>query len=138
MPNINNGRTWPNNSVRRVTVPLDGTVKLEDLESIKISRSTSSLNNVCGAGADNWNLDKLTVTASIKVNGRNQRTTILNAVPPAQGQPMFRFIYEKRGNSNPNEGTELTWNFFLPRNVGNSTPPATPTNARIIATIATG
>lgn len=138
--NINNGQSWPNNSVRRVTVPLDGTVKVEDLTSIEIRRSPVIIHPNCIPVADNWNVDKITVTASIKVDGRNQRTMLANVVSPGQGQPMFRFIYSITGTSRDpaRTGTRWNWVFSLPRNVGNSTPSATSTNARIVATIATG
>ena len=96
IPNMNSGQTWPNNSVRRISIPLDGTIKIEDIESIKISRITPTRNNVCGIIADNWNLDKLTVTASIKTNGKTQRTILANIVPPVRGEPVFRFVYETR------------------------------------------
>jgi hypothetical protein len=139
LPNMNNGQTWPNNSIRRVSIPLDGTVKIEDIESIKISRNSPSRDNVCGIIADNWNLDKLTVTASIKINGRTQRSVLANIVPPAQGQPVFRFVYETRGNTNPNIGTSWTWVFTQSRTpsspINSST---TSTSARISATIITG
>lgn len=131
--NANNGQTWPNNSVRRVTIPLDGTIKLEDIQSITLKRLRSNDNYVRYVWEvgekDNWNLDKLTVTASIKINGRNQRTTLANVVPPAQGQPVFRFTYDN--SQNQNEGRTFTWVFSLPRATGNSTPSTTPTNARI-------
>lgn len=46
--NANKGQTWPNNSVRRVSIPLDGTIKLEDFQSITLKRKPSggSTNNI--------------------------------------------------------------------------------------------
>lgn len=140
VPNINNHQTWPNNSVRRVTVPLDGTVKIEDLESITIKRFSRVYDNFCATVSDNWNVDKVTVTASIKVNGRNQRTVLANVVSPGQGQPMFRFVYELiRTNPDPARmGMQWNWTFNLPRVTSTPTPSTTQTNARLSVTIATG
>ncbi len=105
---VNKGQTWANNSLRRVSVPLPPDINVMDLESITLIRTVvKSWNNVDAGIADNWNLDKLTATASVKTDGRLVRTVLLNVV----GSPLFRFIYENRGVTDPNAGISKTFPF---------------------------
>ncbi len=110
MTDVNKNQTWPNNSTRRVTVALPADINVADLRSISLLRTVvNSWNNVDAGIADNWNLDKITATAIIKTEGRMMRTLLLNK----SGAPLFRFIYEKRNNTNPNEGIGTTYDFSL-------------------------
>ncbi|MFC3559338.1 RICIN domain-containing protein [Pedobacter jamesrossensis] len=135
---INKGQTWPNNSIKRVTIPLPSDVNLQDLQSITILRdAVSGRNNIDGAGADNWNIEKLTVTATIKKDGRLVRTIVFNQNGTG-GQPLVRIVYEKRrDNNNPIELTSKT--FELSSNT-TATPVTVPTtaNASITAVFGTG
>lgn len=110
MTDVNKNQVWPNNSVRRVIVPLPAEINVADLQSITLLRTVvNSWNNVDAGVADNWNLDKITATAVIKTEGRMVRTILLNK----SGAPLFRFIYEKRNNTNPNEGLNTSYDFSL-------------------------
>ena len=135
MENVNENQTWPNNSVRRVVVPLSADINAMDLESIALLRTVvGSWNNVDAISADNWNLDKITATAIVKTNGSFVRTLILNK----SGAPLFRFIYENRGNSNPNAGLGVTYEFAPNRYGGPTLPRGTPGLATITAIFGTG
>jgi len=135
MENVNANQTWPNNSVRRVVVPLSADINVMDLESIALLRTVvGSWNNVDAISADNWNLDKITATAIVKTNGSFVRTLILNK----SGAPLFRFIYENRGNTNPNAGLGVTYEFAPNRYGGTALPKGTPGLATITAIFGTG
>lgn len=132
---VNKNQTWPNNSLHRISVPLPEDIIVADLESITLVRTVvNNYNIVDGGMGDNWNLDKLSVMAIIKTNGILVRTSLLNEI----GSPLFRFIYDNRGNSNPNAGTRHTWALTIstaptPRSTVRET-----TNVSFVANFGTG
>ncbi len=135
MDDVNKNQTWPNNSIRRVTVPLPAGINVSDLEAVTLLRTVvGSWNNVDAISADNWNLDKITATAIEKRDGRLVRTILLNK----SGTPLFRFIYENRGAKNANEGLTTTFS-FSPNGYGaTATPPSASGDASITAIFGTG
>ncbi|WP_231463650.1 hypothetical protein [Pedobacter sp. Leaf132] len=121
LENINNNQNWPNNSIKRVSIPLPHDINLEDLLSINIKRTVvSNWNNFDAGMADNWNINRVTATASIKTNGSIVRTIILNKT--ATSGPLVRIVYEKRNNDNPIEQREIT----IPFGEGSSSAQPTP------------
>ncbi|MES2775532.1 MAG: hypothetical protein V4722_15255 [Bacteroidota bacterium] len=123
--NANNGQAWPNNSNRRVSIPLPADITTEILKEIHIYRTAiGNQDNFKGAVADNWNLDGLIATASIKTDGVIKRFPLLNRVSGVRGTPIFRFVYEQP--KNVNEGTvfktALVYNTPLPGATTSGTP----------------
>ena len=132
---VNNNQSWPNNSIRRVAVPIPSDINMMDVESATLTRTVvNGWNNVDAGGADNWNLDKLTATALVKREGRVIRTVLYNQ----SGSPLFRFIYEKRNNTNASEGLTKTFIFSLGGYGTATVPTSTPGLAAITAVFGTG
>lgn len=84
--NANRNQSWPKNSIRRVIIPLTANVDVKNLASIELSRSTTS-NNIEDAGADNWDLVNLTVTATQKKGTYTSKYQLLSI----KGTPLNRF-----------------------------------------------
>lgn len=130
LEDINKNQTWPNNSIKRVSIPLPHDINLQDLQSITISRTVvSNWNNIDAGIADNWNIERITATASIKTNGRLERTILFNKSGTG-AQPLVRIIYEKR-NSNTNPIEQTTMTFELSEN--STSVPASPTPRTSVA-----
>ena len=128
LENINNNQSWPNNSIKRVSIPLPNDINLQDLLSINIKRTVvSNWNNFDAGIADNWNIDRVTATAIIKTNGRLVRTVILNKTG-IRG-PLVRIVYEKRNNDNPIEQREIT----IPFDESSSSAPPAPAPRTAVA-----
>jgi len=126
--NANNGQAWPNNAIRRVSVPLPADVTVDMLKEIQLYRTAiGSQDNFKASVADNWNLQGLTVNATIKTDGANKRYTLLNRVNILRDGPIFRFVYEMP--KNVNEGTifktALVYNAPLPATGTNTGTPST-------------
>lgn len=143
--NINEGKEWPNNSTHRITLALPADITIDDVKEVHIYRKRDGLQYVWQLGEkDNWNVDRVTVNASIVTDGKNVRTKILETgatrprVPGANNltRPLYRFIYE--GGDNVTEGQ------FFKLKLAAETPntPATTTNpeanASILAIFGTG
>lgn len=95
--NVNEGKEWPNNSIRRVTLDLPTDVICTDIYEIQLSRLPKghSWNNMTAIMGDNWNLNKLTITTRIKTNGVVKSKSMDWISPLGSNQPLFRFVYEK-------------------------------------------
>jgi hypothetical protein len=108
LTNANNSQAWQNNSFHRVSMQLPADINVDDLTSIKLARrQLGSSDNFKGMAADNWNLEKLTVTATIKNSGPVKRVVLFNKSGNNQGSTLFRFVYEMP--KNPNEGTHIEY-----------------------------
>lgn len=136
--NINNNQTWPNNSIHRISISLPADVNISDLQSISILRGlVRGWNSAEINRADNWNIDRFTVTATIKTNDRLVKTVLLDKI--ASGRyPVVRIVYQQFDSSNPTVVTEKTFDLLEP---ATNTPlinvPVTA-NAIITATFGTG
>ncbi len=105
--NINKNQDWANGSNHRVIVPLPADVTIDDLVSLELNRKGyGSYNNVDGAGADNWKVDRITANAVIKTAGLLKRTLVLDKASERRGGHLFRFVYENR-SSEANAGSSL-------------------------------
>jgi hypothetical protein len=114
--NANQDQSWPNNSIKRVSIPLPADVTVDQIKEIQISRlrksgPTTTIFNI--AEKDNWNVDGVIVNANIKTNNAMKRTKLLEVrsrgrVPGTTGHtiPYFRFVYLD-GDLRANEGELL-------------------------------
>lgn len=129
--NANKDQSWPNNSIKRVTVPLPADITVDELREIHIYRKEkrqgrpgTTIFNV--AEKDNWNINKVTVTARIKENGVLKTHRFNDFINPAgANSPLFRFVYE--GGDRITEG-QVFKGVLSSVSVGNSATP-TPTTS---------
>lgn len=138
--NANKDQSWPNNSIKRVTVPLPANITVDELKEVHVYRNrknggtpTTTIFNI--SEKDNWNLDKVTATARIKENGVFKTYRFADLPSPVPGRPLFRFVYE--GGDGRSEGQ--VFKGFL-SNVGSGTstnPSANATNAKPVFKIET-
>ncbi len=138
--NVNEGRDWPNNSIRRVTFNLPDDLPCSDIYELVLSRGTRSgyRDNFTAAVADNWNLQKLTVTTRIRVNGILKSSTMNYESPSGAPNPLFRFVYEDR-DSDRNTGTSFTAPISnLCPQEGGFTPRGNPDRRSITCVFGTG
>lgn len=132
--NVNENQNWPNNSIRRFTADLPENIEVQDIKTITINRGNAAgnWNNIDGAMADNWNLGKLTVSATIS----NKRYILADL--QGNNQPLFRFVYENR---NACSYCGMSYSYTFEHQYSNSTPSAitsTPMNAKIFFSFGTG
>jgi hypothetical protein len=130
MSDINRGRSWPNNSVHRITVPLTQDILVSDISEIEITRKDKdgSKNNIEATAADNWNIDRLLVTATFKANNKTVKYKLLEKA----ASPLIRFIYEKRGTNNPNETATSVRYVMDDLKIISGAPAPTPTNPNLV------
>ncbi|MDN3588953.1 hypothetical protein QWY86_19910 [Pedobacter aquatilis] len=128
LQNANKDQNWPNNSIKRVTVPLPADITVDDIKELHVYRNrklggtpTTTVFNI--AEKDNWNVDKITSTARIKVNGVLKMYRFADFISSTGSNPMFRFVYE--GGNGRNEGQ--VFKGFL-SNVGNGTSTSNSPN----------
>ncbi len=135
--NINDGREWPNNSIKRVIVPLPSDLKADDIEGITINRRKIGIDRVWQLGEkDNWNMDKIQSTLKIMENGvlKTYRAPEMYS-PLGFSNPLFRFVYE--GGDNRAEGQIFTAGLYFGNHGGNAPNPIRNTSAPTIFKIET-
>lgn len=81
--NVNNGKKWSNNSTVAVTRPLPGALRFDDILGVRLETTASG-----GIGGDNWNLDRLEVSARLRGETRQ--------LFRQAGTPLFRFTGDRR------------------------------------------
>jgi hypothetical protein len=81
--NVNAGKRWPNRSSETVSLSLPDTIRFEDMNGVRLETTFSG-----GVAGDNWNLDRLAVSASI---GSEVRELLVQ-----EGTPLFRFTGDRR------------------------------------------
>ena len=81
--NVNGRKRWPDHSSHTVNLPLPDTVRFEDIKGVRLETTFSG-----GLGGDNWNLERLTVSA--RIGGVTQQLF------DQSGAPLFRFTGERR------------------------------------------
>lgn len=129
--NINKGQTWANNSLHRITIPIADDVVFTDINEITIIRKDKdgSKNNLEATVADNWNIDKLLVTATFKKDGRTIKYQLLNK----EGNPLIRFVYELRGAHNANETASSKSYLIIDTKIISGAPAPTPSNPNLVS-----
>ncbi len=81
--NVNEKKSWGNNSSNKVMRALPAGTKLEDIVGVRIETTFSG-----GIGGDNWNLDRLQV--SVQTGSETRQ------LYDKQGTPLFRFTGDQR------------------------------------------
>ncbi|NQX40764.1 hypothetical protein SAMN05421820_104170 [Pedobacter steynii] len=138
--NANKGQSWPNNSIKRVTVPLPANITVDELREIHVYRNrknggtpTTTIFNI--SEKDNWNLEKITATARIKENGVLKTYRFADLPSPVPGRPLFRFVYE--GGDGRSEGQVFKGSLSNVGSGSSTNTSANATNARPVFKIAT-
>lgn len=103
--NANKDQSWPNNSIKRITVPLPADITVNQIKEVHVYRQrksgpTTTIFNI--AEKDNWNVDKITTTVRIKENGVLKMYRAADFISPAPPRPLFRFVFE--GGDGRSEG----------------------------------
>jgi hypothetical protein len=130
LTNINRGQTWANNSQHRFTIPLTPDIAVTDISEIEITRKDKdgSKNNFEAAVADNWNIDKLLVTATFKKDGKTIKYQLLRK----EGSPFIRFVYEKKGAYNPYETDNSIRYLLVDTKIISGAPEPTPADPNLV------
>jgi hypothetical protein len=82
--NVNGRKRWPDHSSQTVSLsPLPDTVRFEDIKGVRLETTFGG-----GLGGDNWNLDRLAVSARIEGETRE--------LFDQGGAPLFRFTGDRR------------------------------------------
>jgi hypothetical protein len=125
LTDANKNQNWPNNSVRRVTIPLPNDITAEELKEIHLYRKhRSNIKYVWELGEkDNWNLETLSAMATIVTNGVKTKFEFEKMVSPEYGKPLYRFTYDS--NNNDTEGSVFKRVLTLK---SNALPPAVNSN----------
>lgn len=106
--NANNNQTWPNNSIKRVSIPLPDDITVNEIKEIHVYRRqklggkpTTTIFNI--AEKDNWNVNKISCTARIKTDGvmKNFKFSYFMS-PSGSSNDLYRFTYE--GGNGSTEG----------------------------------
>lgn len=108
LQNANKGQSWPNNSLKRVTIPLPADITVDDIRELHVYRNrkiggnpTTTIFNI--AEKDNWNVDKITSTAKIREGGILKSYKFGDFISPSgSSNPLFRFVFE--GGDGKSEG----------------------------------
>lgn len=131
---INRGQTWPNQSLRRVTVDLPDGVALNDLRDFKLYRER----NARGRGMiwdylkkDNWTVKAIKITAVLRGAGPSTSRVILDLNPRGN---VYRFVFDP--TTARNEGQMFMASLRQPE--GPMPIPAVDQNAKVTVTFGTG
>ncbi len=121
----NKNQNWPNNSVRRVSIPLPNSITIDEIKEIHLYRKQrSNIKYVWELGEkDNWNLETLGAIATIVTNGVKNKFEFEKMVSPEYGKPLYRFTYDS--NNNDTEGNVFKRVLTLK---SNTLPPAVNSN----------
>jgi hypothetical protein len=106
--NANKDQNWPNNSIKRVSIPLPANISVSEIKEIHVYRKRklggtpgTTIFNV--AEKDNWNVDKISATARLKVDGILKSYKFPDFISPlGSSHALFRFVYE--GGDGKTEG----------------------------------
>ena len=139
LKNANKNQSWPNNSIRRLSIGLPADITAADVKEIHLYRmSKEGIKYVWDLGEkDNWDLQNISATATIVTSGVKSRIEFEKVVSTRRGKPLFRFVYDGDGEF---EGTSFKKAFTIktansPISGTDSEPVA---NAVINITIGTG
>ncbi|MBL0147052.1 MAG: hypothetical protein IPP48_16395 [Chitinophagaceae bacterium] len=91
---INSNATWPKNSIRKITIPLDTSMVIGDLLAMELTRKHSNTNVPTTKSPDNWDIDRIIVTATFKKNGQTTKYELLNSENTRPKLTPWRMTYE--------------------------------------------
>ncbi len=89
---VNKLATWPKNSIRKISIPLDSTFVIGDLLAMELSRKHSNSNSPSTKSPDNWDLDRIIVTATFKKEGKTTKYQLLHTINGRQTP--YRMTYD--------------------------------------------
>ncbi len=89
---VNKMATWPKNSIRKISIPLDSTFVIGDLLAMELSRKHSNSNSPSTKSPDNWDLDRIIVTATFKKEGKTTKYQLLHTINGRQTP--YRMTYD--------------------------------------------
>ncbi len=91
---INGNATWPKNSIRKVAIPLDASIVIGDLLAMELSRKHSNSGSPTTKSPDNWDIDRIIVTASFKKDGQTKKYELLNTSATNPKLTPWRMTYD--------------------------------------------
>ncbi len=91
---INGNTTWPKNSIRKIAIPLDSSIAIGDLLAMELVRKHSNSGSPTTKSPDNWDIDRILVTATFKKNGQTTKYELLNSEYTNPKQTPWRMTYE--------------------------------------------
>lgn len=91
---FNRNLTWPKNSIRKISIPLDTSIVVADLLAMELSRKHSNANVPTTKSPDNWDIDRIIVTATFKKNGQTTKYELLNSQNTNPKLTPWRMTYD--------------------------------------------
>ncbi len=91
---INGNGTWPKNSIRKIAIPLDTSIVIGDLLAMELIRRHTNSDKPTSKSPDNWDIDRIIVTATFKKNGQTTKYELLNSVNTNPKQTPWRMTYD--------------------------------------------
>lgn len=77
---VNKSATWPKNSIRKISIPLDPSIVITDLLAMELTRQHSNANVPTTNSPDNWDIDRIIVTATFKKEGKIAKYQLLQTI----------------------------------------------------------
>jgi len=90
---VNKNATWPKNSIRRISILLDESIVIGDLLAMEIMRQHSNSGSATSKSPDNWDVNRIIVTATFKKNGQTTKYELLTTLDSRGGMP-YRMTYD--------------------------------------------
>lgn len=91
---INGNATWPKNSIRKIAIPLDTSIVIADLLAMELTRKHSNANVPATKSPDNWDIDRIIVTATFKKDGKATQYELLNSENTRPKLTPWRMTYD--------------------------------------------
>jgi hypothetical protein len=89
---FNRNSTWPKNSIRKIAIPLDTSIVIGDLLAMELSRKHTNSGSPTTKSPDNWDIDRIIVTATFKKNGKITKYQLLHTINSRQTP--YRMTYD--------------------------------------------
>ncbi|NOT92217.1 hypothetical protein [Ferruginibacter sp.] len=91
---FNRNSTWPKNSIRKIAIPLDTSIVIGDLLAMELSRKHTNSSSPTTKSPDNWDIDRIIVTATFKKNGKTTKYELLNSLSNYPKLTPWRLTYD--------------------------------------------
>lgn len=89
---VNKLATWPKRSIRKISIPLDTSIVIADLLAMELTRKHSNANVPTTQSPDNWDIDRIIVTATFKKDGKTTKYQLLHTINGRQTP--YRMTYD--------------------------------------------